>query len=175
MGEFSRVGSRTFVYWIATRVAVSFLVSVALTLALYLLSYSINYMTLPINLKLDPGAIVTAGTLAFLLLAAASLVTAVVQYENWGYHIDEHSLFLRRGFIAVDTETIPFFKVINTSFSQTAWQRPFGVGQLVIEQEDDSSVWSSIDKRTAAQIMEIVSTKGNIQPIAVSSSSFRQI
>lgn len=174
MGEFNRVGSRTFVYWLVTRILVALFVAALIGVGLYLLSFTAGVSSLPVALSVTAASAVALATLIFLILAAATLLITVIQYGNWGYHIDEHALFLRRGLLAVDTETIPFFKVVNTSFDQSAWQRIFGVGNLIIEQDDDESVWSSIDKSTASQVIEMVSTKGNIQPIAVSSGQFPQ-
>ncbi len=172
MGDFSRVGSRTFIYWLVTRVTVAFVVAVLLGVALYLLSYTAKLSSFPVAFSLDPTTLTAFAMLIFLILAALTLVITIFQYGNWGYRTDEHALFLRRGLIALDTETIPFYKVVNTSFDQSAWQRLFGVGELQIDQDDASSTWSDIDKSTASAVMELVSTKGNIQPIAFSSGQF---
>ncbi len=148
------------------------LVSVLLGVAIYLLSYTAKVSSLPLSFSLDPTTLTAFATLVFLILAALALLITIIQYANWGYHIDEHSLFLRRGLLSSETETIPFYKVINTSFDQSVIQRMFGVGQLRVDQEDDSSTWSDIDKGTASSVIEMVSTKGNIQPIAFSSGQF---
>ncbi len=91
-----------------------------------------------------------------------------LEYSNLIYLLEQNSLSLKKGVFSVETETIPFQKIKNASFDQSFAQRLFGVGNILIDQDTEKFIWSSIDKESADVIMEAVADKSNIQPIAVS-------
>ena len=94
----------------------------------------------------------------------------LLEYFNLAYVIEDNSISFREGVFSVKTITIPYAKITNVSFSQSLFQRLFGVGNIFIDQEDSEYSWKGVDTETAHKIIEEISKKSNIQPIAAQRS-----
>ena len=160
MNNFTGVGKASFNYRIFPRLmGVVVMTIVILVFSLAILGF----------IKINNYVLISLGiSLVFLLIfGLITYLTAYLEYSNLKYMIEENSLLLKEGVFNVDTETIPFEKIRNASITQNIIQRVFGVGNVVIDQEPEKYVWSSIDNKSAQIIIEAVSEKSNIQPIQV--------
>lgn len=158
------INSNALHYRIFTKGVVGTLVIIA---AGVLITIILNVLKLQNALTYSLLAIVGVFILQFLLVFSVSYL----EYKNLKYVIEPNSISLQRGTFSIETETIPFEKIKNSSFDQTLVQRFFGVGDIIIDQDDEKFIWASIDMSTANQIMEAVSAKSNVQPITVQMAS----
>ncbi len=104
----------------------------------------------------------------FVLQTLFVIIPTSFEFMNLRYSIEQNSISLKKGVFSVETETIPFQKIKNSSFDQSFIQRLFSVGNIIIDQDDEKFTWEGIDKQTASTIMEAVAAKSNVQPIVVS-------
>jgi len=93
------------------------------------------------------------------------IVLSLIEYKNCGFAIEENSLNFRKGIFSIETMSIPYVRITNAKFKQNLLQRIFGVGHIIIDQEDSESVWKNYDQETANKITNQISSKSNIQPI----------
>lgn len=164
MGNFSHVGKGSLSYRLLPRIlgAIFFtLIIAALVISTLIFLHQTMYLTLV--------SMVIAGVFVVILLFI--YIIAYLEYSNLQYLIEQNSLYLKEGVLSVDTETIPFQKIRNASFTQTFLQRLYGVGNVIIDQDPETYTWESIDQKTAQTILEAVSERSNIQPIAVENIS----
>ncbi|NMC35841.1 PH domain-containing protein [Candidatus Beckwithbacteria bacterium] len=90
-------------------------------------------------------------------------VLAKLEYKNLTYALDASALNLKKGVFSTFSTTIPFSKITNIDFNQTFLQKIFGVGNIVIDQEDAQTVWSGIDSESSQRIMKTIGEKSNVQ------------
>ncbi len=161
MNNFIGVGSASLSYRLLPRILVLLFFSILL-FAVSFISFSFlkvpNYLL--ISFAISIGFFALFGLIVYL--------TAYLEYSNLKYLIEDNAILLKQGVFNVDTETIPYQKIRNASFTQNFIQRLYGVGNVIIDQDPETYIWESIDNKTAQTIIEAVSNKSNIQPIAVS-------
>src|SRR5438270_181972 len=115
MGDFNKVGSRSFLYRLITRVSLAALVSLVIGGGLALLNYYLGFLNLFRSVFITPTYVAGITIACLALLSLVSFIISWIEYKNLGYKIEENSLYLREGFFSIDMETIPFFKIINIS------------------------------------------------------------
>lgn len=160
MNNFSHVGKGALSYRLLPRIlgAIFFtFIVAALVISALIFLHQTTYLTLV--------SMVIA--IAFVVIILFVYIVAYLEYSNLQYLIEQNSLYLKEGVLSVDTETIPFQKIRNASFTQNFLQRLYGVGNVIIDQDPETYTWESIDQKTAQTILEAVSERSNIQPIAV--------
>lgn len=159
--NFQHIGKDSFRFRFLPHIFVT--LSILLVLSL-VLSFGFSWVKHP---EFIPFLLLLLGGV-FLLVCLVTYIAATVAYSNLTYLIEENSLFLKEGVFTVDTETIPFQKIRNASFTQKFLQRIYHVGDIIIDQDPEQYVWKSIDEKTARLILDAVAAKSNIQPIVVS-------
>lgn len=160
MGNFSHVGNSALAYRLLPRLIAALFIAVLLV---FVLSSTISFL----HIANSFGISLVIGGLLFIISFAFVYISAKLEYSNLQYLIEENSLYLKQGFFSVDTETIPFQKIRNAQFTQSILQRLYGVGNIIIDQDPETYIWISIDQKTAQTILEAISQRSNIQPIAV--------
>lgn len=105
------------------------------------------------------------------LLTVLLIMWPMKEYNHLGFNLQSNALALKKGFLSLQKVTIPFSRITNASFTQSPFQRIFGVGDVIIDQEDSGFVLDGIDKVSADKILKEVSSKSNIQPITKNRSS----
>lgn len=161
MDNAKRVSFDSFRYRFFTREAVGLFVTV---LAVLLAGITLTFLKIP-NAYFYTIMVFLG---FFVIQILFILLPTYLEFTNLQYVIEQNSISLKKGVFSVETETIPFQKIKNSSFDQTFVQRLFSVGNIIIDQDDEKFIWESIDKQSASVIMEAVAAKSNIQPIAVS-------
>lgn len=105
----------------------------------------------------------------FILVLAISFIVMMIpeyiMYLNIQYKIDESALYLRKGFLSIQTITLPYARITNAKFDQTLIQRIFHIGNISLDQEDSSYIWTDIDSETAEKILNEISSRSNIQKL----------
>lgn len=94
-----------------------------------------------------------------------TIFTAWLEYNNLGFAFDEKGLQFKEGTFSLHTQTIPYSKISNASFTQSFFQRMFNVGNVVIDQEDSQSIFDHLDRTSAESILQAVSEHSNVQPV----------
>lgn len=161
VNNFQGVGKASLQYRLVPRIFLILFLTIVISIAVFA---GLTILTLT---KYELIAAAGIG-ICFVLASVTSYITAYLEYSNLQFAVEENSLMLKEGVLSVDTETIPFQKIRNASFTQNFFQRLYHVGNVIIEQDPESYTWESIDQKTAQQILEAVSQRSNIQPIAVS-------
>ena len=98
-------------------------------------------------------------------LVAWTIFTAWLEYTNLGFAFDEKGLQFKEGTFSLHTQTIPYSKISNASFTQSFFQRMFDVGNVVIDQEDSQSIFDHLDRTSAESILQAVSDHSNVQTV----------
>lgn len=160
MRDFTGVGKQALSYRLLPRVIGIFFMSLLLGGISFT---SLGFLKVP-NFTLIS---VLIGLGFFIILSLIVYLLAYLEYSNLKYLVEENSLLLKEGVFNVDQETIPFQKIRNASFKQNIIQRLYGVGDIIIDQDPETYIWEAIDNHSAQIIIEAVSEKSNIQPIAV--------
>ena len=91
----------------------------------FLIRY-IVYTCLPLYLALSAFFIVQTHYLAILPTTGILILTALVIYlrwKRWGYAIDKHFIYIRKGLIGVDHFIFPIYKVQQTVFKQSKFMK----------------------------------------------------
>jgi uncharacterized protein len=155
MNEYHRANSSALVYRIVTKglVAISiFLFLLLIVVMVYLTGKAGNFPWVVVGI--------------FMTLPLVWVVlTSWLDWSNLGYTFDDKSLTFKEGIFSLETQTIPFYKISNASFTQTLMQRFFNVGDVLIDQEDSQSDLRGIDRATAEIIIQAVSQHSNIQTV----------
>ena len=147
-------------YRVATKEFAGVLVALAAGAIAYILLHFLK-----INTSTLYASLIFLGVL--LLQFIFVYLISYLEYKNLKYLIEPNSISLQTGTFSIDTETIPFEKIKNSSYTQSLIQRIFSVGDIIIDQDDEKFIWDSIDSNTANLIMEAVSAKSNVQPITI--------
>lgn len=103
--------------------------------------------------------------LLLLLQVVWTIFTAWLEYNNLGYAFDEKGLQFKEGTFSLHTQTIPYSKISNASFTQSFFQRMFNVGNVVIDQEDSQSIFDHLDRTSAESILQAVTEHSNVQTV----------
>jgi uncharacterized membrane protein YdbT with pleckstrin-like domain len=164
MDSATGVGKNALKYRLVIFEIIGLTISLALTAFVAIIIY---FIKIKYAVFIDALLFVSVFLIQFVVIYAVSHM----QYKNLKYMIEQNSISFQRGVFGVERETIPFEKIKNSTFDQTFIQRMFGVGDITIDQDDESYVWESVDSQTAMFIQNAVSAKGDVQPITVSQIS----
>jgi membrane protein YdbS with pleckstrin-like domain len=101
----------------------------------------------------------------FVVVFGISALVGFLKYRNTKYAISDNTISIRVGVLSVKTIIIPFSKITNVSSEQSIMQRLFGMGNILIDQEDSSSSWTDLDLETITKLTQAISEKSNLQRI----------
>ena len=164
MENAKQVGRQALHYRIATNEIVGIISTLALTAIIAIILFLIKLKN---GVAIDVVVFMTIIVLLVVIIYFISLM----QYKNLKYNLGQNAITFQRGSFSVESETIPFEKIKNSTFDQSLIQRIFSVGDITIDQEDEKYIWEDIDTATATLISNAVSAKGDVQPITVSEAN----
>ncbi|WP_161569526.1 PH domain-containing protein [Veronia nyctiphanis] len=91
----------------------------------------------------------------FCLITLPLLALAIfIRWWRWGYAHDEQYLYVRKGFLGVDQCIVPLYKLQQTRWSQTVWQKSANVGQLKIVLASGRQTVPFVDKTEGIKILD---------------------
>lgn len=70
--------------------------------------------------------------LAAIAMGSIAPIVALIalRWKRWGYAVDEHCLYIRKGLIGVNYRCFPLYKVQQTAYSQSWFMRRFNVCKI---------------------------------------------
>ena len=91
--------------------------------------------------------------LAAIIVAVASLIVRLVKWRTTYFAVTTYRIISKNGALARSGVEIPLNHVMNVNFKQSIFERPIGVGDLLIESggKDGSDTFTDIDRPLEVQ------------------------
>lgn len=106
------------------------------------------------------GLILTVVLIGFLILLTLPL--SWLSIKNTDYVITNKSLYVKKGIMSTNIESVGLDKIQNTEFSQSFWGKQFGYGSIEISTAGSSGAEISFQNvRNAGSVRETINTLGN--------------
>jgi uncharacterized membrane protein YdbT with pleckstrin-like domain len=106
------------------------------------------------------GLILTVVLIGFLILLTLPL--SWLSIKNTDYVITNKSLYVKKGVMSTNIESVGLDKIQNTEFSQSIWGTQFGYGSIEISTAGSSGAEISFQNiQDAGSVRETINTLGN--------------
>lgn len=107
------------------------------------------------------GVVLSIALLGGLLLVYV-LIRPPIWARRWRYEVGEHELYLQHGFLIVEQELIPLFRVQNVDTSSGPIERYFGAASVTISTAGRSSKIPYLSDEVAVALRESIAARARL-------------